>query len=209
MQSSTIRISPNQIYFTHSRIRGTFTGCSKLIEHTYKEIQDNIISITDLPLITVIENEGYYFSLNNRRLYLIKKLLAAGILSNDNLVQVRLKKAVEREKERYTIARCALNATIMGVNDKGDDEDESIVTLTNSEGKEVISSSIAVTTKESNTCRYNSLSQLVKKSMKGLVKLMDRGKVKEVLRELDQWTKDGVITAQERVFIASEIGLGV
>ena len=67
-------------------------------------------------MITVIANEfegeTYYYSLNNRRLYTLKKLRNLGLLK-DNCARVRIKIALAREKERYTIDRCSLEATIM------------------------------------------------------------------------------------------------
>ena len=65
-------------------------------------------------MITVLENDGFYFSLNNRRLYVLKALREGGYLeSKNNLVKVRLKAPLQREIERYTIERCSLQAKIM------------------------------------------------------------------------------------------------
>lgn len=115
-------INPTLIYFTHSRIRPYFTGCNKRIEETLQDIIDQTISLDIIPLITVIENNGYYFSLNNRRLYLMKQLYQLDLLTYrnkattsipKNMIQVYMKPALEREKLRYTIDRCSLTAKIM------------------------------------------------------------------------------------------------
>jgi hypothetical protein len=111
-KKGTIEIDPSIVRFTHARIRPYFTGCGKKIEDTIKEIVDGVTQITDLPLITVIENDGEYYSLNNRRLYTIKRIQSLGLLKN-NTVSVYLKPALDREKKRYVPERCALQAKVM------------------------------------------------------------------------------------------------
>lgn len=82
------------------------------------------MSVCDLPKITVILNEGTYFSLNNRRLFVLKELRSRGLLDGDT-IGARVKVALEREKERYTVDRCSLVAKIMregAIEKAGDDE---------------------------------------------------------------------------------------
>lgn len=125
----TIEIDPDLIYFTHSRIRPFFTGCNKRIEQTFEEIRQGVTSIEDIPLITVLYNEGCYFSLNNRRLFLWKWLKREGLLPT-NTITAFLKNALEREKLKYTPSRCSLVAKLMKEHIKGsmkeprDEEDE-------------------------------------------------------------------------------------
>jgi hypothetical protein len=120
----TVEIDPSLVRFTHARIRPFFTGCGMRIEDTIQEIVDGTTLITDLPLITVIENDGDYFSLNNRRLYTIKRIQAMGLLK-DNKLNVYLKPALEREKKRYTVDRCSLQAKIMPERENHGDESAS------------------------------------------------------------------------------------
>lgn len=123
----TIEIDPDIIYFTHSRVRPFFTGCNKRIEQTFEEIRQGVTSIEDIPLITVLYNEGCYFSLNNRRLFLWKWLKREGLLPT-NTITAFLKNALEREKLKYTPSRCSLVAKLMKEHTKGSvkerDEDE-------------------------------------------------------------------------------------
>lgn len=75
------------------------------------------MSLDSLPQITVLSNtmpDGtvYYFSLNNRRLWVLKQLHAQGYFKGKLLV-VRTKEALPRERERYTIDRCSLTAKVM------------------------------------------------------------------------------------------------
>jgi hypothetical protein len=107
---SIINIDPSQVYFTHARIRPVFTGCNKRIEETLQEIIDGRTNIKDIPKITVLNNNGHLFSLNNRRLYLIKQLYSMNLLTT---VEVQLKEATDKEKARYTPSRCVLNARLM------------------------------------------------------------------------------------------------
>lgn len=123
-----IDIDPECIRFTHARIRPFFTGCGYRIEETLADIIGGKMSVNDLPKITVILNEGTYFSLNNRRLYVLKELRSKGLLKG-NTIGARVKVALEREKERYKIDRCSLVAKIMKENaaenkDQADDDGE-------------------------------------------------------------------------------------
>lgn len=178
---SLIQLDPNDIYFAHSRVRPVFTGCNKLIETSIQEIVDGIITVHDIPYITVIENiddvqlplqtnntistkpksrkgtrgkyddddeddgepfysqqtqgskkgnkkgnkhyqqpappKPFYVSLNNRRLFMFKKLRAMGVIET---IPVQLKPALAREKVKYTRQNCALNARLMGPTKKTD-----------------------------------------------------------------------------------------
>jgi hypothetical protein len=124
-----VSIDVNIIYFTHSRIRPIFTGCNKLISDTLHEILNGKISIKNIPLITIIENNGNYFSLNNRRLYLFKMLAEMNLLdnndntvlhnntdvmsSNQNMIQAYYKKASHKEKLKYIVNNYTLHAKLM------------------------------------------------------------------------------------------------
>lgn len=110
-----IDIDPDCIRFTHARIRPYFTGCGRRVEDTLADIIAGRMSIEDLPKITVILNQGTYFSLNNRRLYVLKDLRLRGLLPG-NVIAARVKEALEREKDRYKIERCSLVARIMKEN---------------------------------------------------------------------------------------------
>ena len=114
MSNSLLLIDPREIRFTHSRVRPFFSGCGRSLDSTIESIINKQITIDDLPMITIIKNGNFYFSLNNRRLYVFKFLRDNGFLeARDNLIQVRTKAALPRELERYTIDRCSLSAKIM------------------------------------------------------------------------------------------------
>lgn len=62
--------------------------------------------------------QTWYFSLNNRRLWVLKRCREEGLLGSDNLVQVRVRAAKsEAETNRYTLSNCALEAKFL--NEKG------------------------------------------------------------------------------------------
>jgi hypothetical protein len=74
----------------------------------------------------VAEPAPFYFSLNNRRLFLFKTLKERGIIDT---VMVQVKPALERERTKYTRERCVLRAKLMGAGTKlegeeGEDEDD-------------------------------------------------------------------------------------
>ena len=73
----------------------------------------------------MIQNEGQYYSLNNRRLYLFKHLRSVGALTRyNNTIKVYTKDALPREKKRYTPDNCSLTAKIMGVATVGGTREE-------------------------------------------------------------------------------------
>jgi hypothetical protein len=117
-----IEIDPAFIYFTHARIRPFFTGCGRRVEDTLTDISEGRLSIEALPKITVISNNGSYFSLNNRRLFVLKHLRAQGVVT---VITARTKVALEREKDRYKVDRCSLTAKIMKekTKEEGDGDD--------------------------------------------------------------------------------------
>eukprot|EP00568_Trieres_chinensis_P012333 CAMPEP_0183314528 /NCGR_PEP_ID=MMETSP0160_2-20130417/48721_1 /TAXON_ID=2839 ORGANISM="Odontella Sinensis, Strain Grunow 1884" /NCGR_SAMPLE_ID=MMETSP0160_2 /ASSEMBLY_ACC=CAM_ASM_000250 /LENGTH=211 /DNA_ID=CAMNT_0025479883 /DNA_START=6 /DNA_END=637 /DNA_ORIENTATION=+ len=114
----TIRVDPRRIRFQYSRIRPHFSGCGRSVQGTLESIRNGEIGPGDLPPIQVLvgpeaeDGSGrWYFSLNNRRLWVLKRCREEGLLGGDNLIRVRVrdpKSAAERE--RYSVERCALEA---------------------------------------------------------------------------------------------------
>mmetsp|Transcript_27314 Transcript_27314/g.38415 ORF Transcript_27314/g.38415 Transcript_27314/m.38415 type:complete len:258 (-) Transcript_27314:6747-7520(-) len=108
-------IDPARIRFQHARIRPYFSGCGRSVMETLESIRRGELSPADLPPIQVIvgpeDSTGiWYFSLNNRRLYVLKRCREEGLLEND-LVRVRVRQVKsENEMERYTLDNCALEA---------------------------------------------------------------------------------------------------
>lgn len=125
-----------KIRFQHSRIRPYFSGCGRGVIETLEEIRRGELEPCDLPPIQVLvgspshnndNNEDvvddvnddddvgpWYYSLNNRRLWVLKQCHKEGLLDNaryNNLIAVRVRrpKSVD-EIRRYTIANCALEA---------------------------------------------------------------------------------------------------
>ena len=104
-------VNIKDIYFTHSKIYGRFSGCGKLVKDTLQDILDNKLNVNDLPMITVIVNDGIYYSLNNRRLWIFKQLYD---LNRIETIIVRIKNSISnKHKKRYTIDRCSKQAKIL------------------------------------------------------------------------------------------------
>ena len=56
----------------------------------------------------------WYFSLNNRRLWVFKRLAEEGLLPNHNRIAVRVRQPKsEAERNRYCVQNCALQAKLM------------------------------------------------------------------------------------------------
>ena len=186
------QLDPNSIYFTHSRVRPLFTGCGKSIHTTLNEIEQGATSIDDIPLISVIANDGHYYSLNNRRLYLFKILREKWYLP-DNMVSVRVKAPLEREKLRYTPQKCSLTCTLMGtkgdldgdIDDDGDDDEVAV------EKKPQIS--------------FNDLPKAVKSRMKEFIKLKNKNKEDAIMNELNTLVSTNIISPEQRLFILDQL----
>jgi hypothetical protein len=99
-----IEIEPSLIYFTHSKIRKSFTGCNKSLDDTLNEIITSKIKPLDLPIITVYYDGTNYFSQNNRRLWIFKECVKLGLI---NKISVLVK---PMNKKRYIASNCSLNA---------------------------------------------------------------------------------------------------
>jgi hypothetical protein len=114
-----LSVDPNRVRFQHSRIRPHFSGCGRSVVQTLKDIRDGTIKPKDLPPIQVIvgpvadDGERWYFSLNNRRLWVLKRCREEGLLEN-NQIRVRVRQAKSSaELERYTLQNCAVEAKFM------------------------------------------------------------------------------------------------
>ena len=107
-----VSLSPALIYFSHSRLDTKFSGCGKDIATTLAEILCGQTRVEAIPLITVLEVEGRFISLNNRRLYLFKELLRLGRLPGGE-VQCRSQKPTAKELKKYVSgATLALTAKL-------------------------------------------------------------------------------------------------
>lgn len=90
-----VMIDPQIVYFTHAKISRSFSGCGSKIEETIGMITSGRLQLEHLPIITVLQCKDHFFSLNNRRLYVLKQLCNVGFLaSSNNMVKVRLKVAI-------------------------------------------------------------------------------------------------------------------
>jgi hypothetical protein len=113
-----ILADPDRIRFQHSRIRPYFSGCGRSVMETLESIRRKEMKPSDLPPIQVIvgpqtEDGPWYFSLNNRRLWVLKRCREEGLLDNNQIrVRVRSPKS-SAEASRYSLENCALEAKIM------------------------------------------------------------------------------------------------
>ena len=95
-------LNPKEILFSHSNICPNFTGCGKNVLTTLDEIQSGKLRIESLPNITVILNcKGEYISLNNRRLWVIKKYSEMGYLESINVNVKKVSDLSVKEQKRY------------------------------------------------------------------------------------------------------------
>jgi hypothetical protein len=117
-------VDPNRIRFQHARIRPHFSSCGRSLQGTLSDIRTGVMRPDDLPPIQVLagpttpqdddDDDGggpWYFSLNNRRLWVLKQCRREGLLEN---IRVRVRQPRSRaEAERYTLEKCAAEAKIV------------------------------------------------------------------------------------------------
>ncbi len=126
-----VMVDPVRVRFQHARIRPFFSGCGRRVEETLQEIREGKMKPSDLPPIQVLigpieEKTGlqWYFSLNNRRLWVLKRCREEGLLPNNQIyVRVRKPKS-EQEARRYTVENCALDAKIIPEKPRLDEGDK-------------------------------------------------------------------------------------
>lgn len=100
-----ININPSIVYFTHSRIRQRFTGCGKLLQETLAELREDQSKIQDIPKIKVIydDERDAYYSMNNRRLWVFKKLYDEGLVKEIPVYFERIKENSKMRKNQYSL----------------------------------------------------------------------------------------------------------
>ena len=113
-----ILADPDRIRFQHSKIRPYFSGCGRSVMATLESIRRKEMKASDLPPIQVIvgpqtEDGPWYFSLNNRRLWVLKRCREEGLLDK-NQIRVRFRRPKSSaEASRYSLENCALEAKMM------------------------------------------------------------------------------------------------
>lgn len=173
------------------------------MEDTLTQLKTGQIEVEAIPFITVIENDGRYYSLNNRRLFVFKALRELNLLPS-NEIHVRVKQPLEREKLKYTPDHCSLTATIMVerpttnaiITDCGEHDaavdDDSNNPPTKSGSKKVITPA---------------LPKEILREIPNLTKLVELGKQKKVTDIINQWVHNRTIEPSQVSFIKAEIGL--
>ena len=100
-----MNINPSIIYFTHSRIRNRFTGCGKFLQDTLDEIKNDLSLLNKIPKIRVIYDpeRNTYFSMNNRRLWVFKRLYDEGLLREVPVHFEKMKKDSKMKHNQYSL----------------------------------------------------------------------------------------------------------
>jgi hypothetical protein len=97
------QVDPATVYFSHSKIRTTFSGCGRKVEATLQEIVDGRLTPSELPFITISRDPatGHLFSINNRRLWVLKRCREQGLLGPSGVVRMRLKREDGKNPARW------------------------------------------------------------------------------------------------------------
>lgn len=108
-----IRVDPRDIRYTHSKIRPYFSDARR-VEDTLAEIKDGKLNPDELRNITVIQQETYYVSMNNRRLWVLKQCREQGLLRDDKVpVRVQPPPDTKRLRGRFELHKCSETAKFM------------------------------------------------------------------------------------------------
>jgi hypothetical protein len=124
----TDEVDPIYIRFMHSKIKPIFSD-GKSVTQTLEDIEKGKVKLSDIPLIVVIrQDDTHYYSMNNRRLWVFKKLrekvqvpnssliliLIQGLLK-DNRIKVRVRPMpdTKRLKDKFSPERCSETAVFM------------------------------------------------------------------------------------------------
>ncbi|CAG9462806.1 unnamed protein product [Pedinophyceae sp. YPF-701] len=121
-------VDPARVRFAFSRIRPYFSGCGRKVEDTLQDIRDGKLDARDLPAITVMDRpdsgggDKWYFSLNNRRLWVLKRAADEGLLggAGGREVEVRVRAMRPHELKKYTLETCACEAKFLYAAGNGD-----------------------------------------------------------------------------------------
>lgn len=201
-------LNPEDIYFSHARIRPFFSGCGRRLAVTLDSILKDETKVGDIPVISVISVEDYYVSLNNRRLWVFKELRAQGKVDK---VRVRVKEASPKDRVRYAKGRLSLTAKIMKEYKKnpvqkvagkvGDKQLEDSVAATSEKPKAPAQShaiNSVSSAKPSVSQKTQKLSDEILRSVNKLRKLICRkGGRKHVQSQIDEWIEDGLLCVDQ------------
>ena len=94
----SIELAPSDIRFMHDRINNKFSN-GKSVNDTINKIEDGLMRVDDLPRIRVVCKDGYYYSFDNRRLYVYRVLHYRGLLDK---VRVHLASIEQFQPKRFT-----------------------------------------------------------------------------------------------------------
>ena len=218
-----VEVNVSELYFTHSRVRPFFSGCGRKLVDTLESIYSGEMQLDALPVITILNNTSsdgsYFFSLNNRRLWVLKELYARGFFA-DKLVKVRIKECLPRERERYTIDKCSLTAKIMGESTGGtDDAYDETAARDEEDCSEELSEKVShvelspasgceagekTKVKNSNAATHAAVAPLSSEAVKGakalatsFKKAKGKNADRKVQSQIDEWIDSGVITAPQ------------
>ena len=196
-----LEIDPLDVYFTHSRVRSCFSGCGRRLEDTLEELRAGRMALEALPVITVLRGAegGIYFSLNNRRLWVLKELRRAGCIA---AVRVRTKDLLPREAAKYSADKCSLSACIMGPGERGTEGVEEPARGADEPGAPAVAvSKAAAATVSAARTKAKALPAAVLKEVKALQAAWVKKKAVAVQSQLDEWIAEGVLSPDQEVAV--------
>ena len=105
---NTTTMDVKDVFFTQSTIQSTFSNGTSL-EETVDKIKNGDMSIDDLTTIRVVEVDGTYYSLDNRRLHVMKTALK-GRREDNRQIKVQVVKLTDVDA-KHPDRTCRANIT--------------------------------------------------------------------------------------------------
>ncbi|CAI9741457.1 Hypothetical predicted protein [Octopus vulgaris] len=107
---SSMELRPSEIRYTQCSIQPKFSGGASL-QKTVNDIVAGRIKIEDFPPITVAPHEGNYHSLDNRRLWVFKRLEDRGRCSK---IKVKVSSVNLKRHRKFTTTNGGTSIKIKG-----------------------------------------------------------------------------------------------
>lgn len=113
-------MKPSNIYFSQDSIRNTFDN-GQSIHSTLQACEQNPMAICQIPTIRVCMKNGRWYTLDNRRLWVFKKLEESGRITD---VDVNIVSEDDLTAKKFTTTNCGVSVRIRQPRVDLDDYDE-------------------------------------------------------------------------------------
>ncbi|XP_053383034.1 uncharacterized protein LOC128549706 [Mercenaria mercenaria] len=114
------KMRPTNIRFTNTRFTTKFAGINKTVHDTLHELQTGLISVEDIPKLTVFRSRGKNYTFNNRRLFVFEQLASyyRKHFNIDLIIPVLFRETLNRVKVSRTFGCAPGNISQINIKEK-------------------------------------------------------------------------------------------